>query len=102
MPGWVPRSWGVCPGSNVVEGTIAEWQDWTGLAFPVSGEYVVPGALVPVSISVEGDLGRLAEPNVWMRHRVRGQYGARAVAGSRLPATEFGASQSGTAVAGPA
>ncbi|MBA2487927.1 MAG: GNAT family N-acetyltransferase [Chloroflexi bacterium] len=61
---------GICQGSNVVQGTIAEWQEWTGLTFPVSGEYVVQGALVPVSISVEHDLGRIAEPNVWMRHRL--------------------------------
>jgi GNAT superfamily N-acetyltransferase len=61
---------GVCPGSLIVEGTVAEWEEWTGMAFPESGAYVVEGALVPVEIDRERDLGRYVEPNVWMRHPV--------------------------------
>ena len=49
-----------------VEGTREEWEAWTGMAFPDDGEYVVPGALVPVSF--EGGRGVYVEPNVWMRH----------------------------------
>jgi GNAT superfamily N-acetyltransferase len=56
----------VCPASMRVEGTREEWQAWTGMAFPDDGEYVVPGALVPVSF--EGGRGVYVEPNVWMRH----------------------------------
>ena len=56
--------------SLVVTGTVAEWEQWTDLAFPESGTYVVPGALAPVTIDCERDLGRHAEPNVWMRHPV--------------------------------
>jgi len=55
--------------SMVIEGTIAEWERWTGLAFPESGQYVVAGALVPVTIDRDADRGRYVEPNVWMRHR---------------------------------
>jgi hypothetical protein len=54
--------------SMVIEGTVAEWERWTGLSFPDSGEYVVAGALVPVKIDREADRGRYVEPNVWMRH----------------------------------
>lgn len=61
---------GVCPGSLVVEGTVAEWEAWTGMAFPDSGSYVVEGALVPVEIDCAQDVGRYVEPNVWMRHSV--------------------------------
>ena len=61
---------GVCPGSLVVTGTVAEWEQWTGMAFPDSGAYVVDGALVPVEIDREHDRGRYVEPNVWMRHPV--------------------------------
>jgi GNAT superfamily N-acetyltransferase len=61
---------GVCPGSLVVEGSVAAWEEWTEMAFPDSGEYVVEGALVPVAIDREGDIGRYVEPNVWMRHPV--------------------------------
>ena len=61
---------GVCPGSLLVSGTVAEWEEWTGMAFPDSGEYVVEGALVPVEIDRDADVGRYVEPNVWMRHSV--------------------------------
>jgi GNAT superfamily N-acetyltransferase len=59
---------GVCPGSLVVEGAVAEWEEWTGMAFPDSGSYVVEGALVPVEVDHARDVGRYVEPNVWMRH----------------------------------
>jgi GNAT superfamily N-acetyltransferase len=52
----------------VIPGSIAEWQEWTGLSFPESGPYVVPGALVPVDVDVERDEGLYDEPCVWMRH----------------------------------
>jgi GNAT superfamily N-acetyltransferase len=61
---------GVCPGSLVVTGTVAEWEEWTGMAFPDSGSYVVEGALVPIEVDREHDRGRYVEPNVWMRHPV--------------------------------
>jgi hypothetical protein len=58
----------VCPmpRAMVVEGTVAQWEVWTGMRFPESGEYVVPGALQPVSIDTSHDLGRYDDPNVWM------------------------------------
>jgi GNAT superfamily N-acetyltransferase len=59
---------GIAEDSLVSEGTVAELEEWTGLAFPESGSYVVPGALVPVEIDVENDRGAYREPNVWMRH----------------------------------
>jgi hypothetical protein len=58
----------VCPESMRVTGTVAEWEEWTGLRFPEDGDYVVSGALVPVTFA-EG-LGVYVEPNVWMRHRL--------------------------------
>ncbi len=61
---------GVCPLSMQIPGTIAEWEEWTGLQFPESGRYVVPGALVPIEIDVEADSGLYVEPNVWMHHRL--------------------------------
>lgn len=54
--------------SMVVTGSIAEWETWTGLAFPETGCYIVPGALAPVSIDLEKNLGTYIEPNVWMQH----------------------------------
>jgi hypothetical protein len=60
---------GVCKESMVITGTVAEWEEWTGMRFPDSGPYVVPGALVPVQIDRDRDQGRYAEPNVWVRHQ---------------------------------
>ena len=57
--------------SQRVDGTIAEWETWTGLAFPDSGDYVVDGALIPVSIDRDADRGTIVEPNYWMRHPIR-------------------------------
>lgn len=60
----------VCPASMRITGTLAEWEAWTGMRFPESGVYVVPGALTPVTIDREADRGEYVEPNVWMRHAV--------------------------------
>jgi GNAT superfamily N-acetyltransferase len=59
---------GIAPDSLVSEGTVAQLEEWCGLAFPESGSYVVDGALVPVEIYREADRGVYSEPNVWMRH----------------------------------
>ena len=60
----------VAPSSMRIAGTIENWEGWTGLRFPDTGTYVVPGALIPVDIDVDRDEGLYVEPNVWMRHRV--------------------------------
>jgi GNAT superfamily N-acetyltransferase len=58
----------VAPQSMAITGTIQEWETWTGMRFPESGLYVVPGALQPVLIDLERDCGRYEDPNIWMRH----------------------------------
>jgi GNAT superfamily N-acetyltransferase len=63
---------GIAERSMTVEGTVAEWESWTEMAFPDSGAYVLPQALVPIEIDRGGDLGTYVEPNVWMRHSPRG------------------------------
>ena len=57
--------------SMIVTGTVADWQEWTGLPMPGSGQYVVPRALAPVDVDYQRDLVRYTEPNVWVRHEVR-------------------------------
>jgi hypothetical protein len=61
---------GVCASSMRVTGTVAEWEEWAAMAFPETGDYVVPGALCPVSIDRDADVGVYVEPNVWMHHRL--------------------------------
>lgn len=60
----------VAPQSMRVPGTVAQWEAWAGLRFPESGDYIVPGALVPVQVDVERDCAVYVEPNVWMLHQV--------------------------------
>ena len=59
---------GTAPEAMRIPGTVAEWEEWAGMAFPESGHYVVPRALVPVEIDRERDEGLYVEPCVWMRH----------------------------------
>ncbi len=58
----------VCHRSKTVRGTRAEWEAWTGMKFPQSGRYIVPGALEPIDMNLEKDEGVYIEPNVWMQH----------------------------------
>ena len=57
-----------CHEAMTIRGTRAEWESWTGMHFPQSGPYIVPGALVPVTMDIEKDEGVYIEPNVWMQH----------------------------------
>jgi GNAT superfamily N-acetyltransferase len=60
-----------CHESKTIRGTRAEWEDWTGLKYPQSGEYVFADALVPIKMNVKRDEGVYIEPNVWMVHKTR-------------------------------
>ncbi len=62
---------GVIPKAETIQGTVKEWEEWTGMAFPESGSYIVPGALQPVTIDCERDRGLYEEPNYWMKHSTR-------------------------------
>jgi GNAT superfamily N-acetyltransferase len=59
-----------CHQSMTVPGTRPEWEEWTGMKFPQSGRYVIPGALNPVEMNIEKDQGVYVEPNVWMVHEI--------------------------------
>jgi hypothetical protein len=57
---------------TVVAGAIADWRRWTAMEFAASGPVAVPGALVPVHVSLEQDHAVHVEPNVRVRHTVPG------------------------------
>jgi hypothetical protein len=40
------------------------------MKLPESGEYVVEGALCPVVIDRENDLGIYTEPNLWISYKL--------------------------------
>ena len=54
----------------MVRGSVADWESWTGMAFPESGRYVVPQATQPVVIDRERDEGVYFDQNVWMVHAI--------------------------------
>lgn len=56
--------------SMVIEGSVAEWEEWTGMVFPATrDDYVVPDALNLVRIDREQDRGVYVEENLWVQHR---------------------------------
>jgi len=57
-----------CKKAVEIKGTVKEWEAWTNMKFPESGEYVVEGALCPVVIDREHNLGTYIEPNVWISY----------------------------------
>ena len=59
---------GSAPRSLTILGKRAEWEEWTEMTFPDDGDYVVPGALVPVHF--KNGRGLYVEPNVWVHHQV--------------------------------
>ena len=54
--------------STSMDAPAADWEGWTGMAFPEDGDYVVPGMLD--LLRVRGGRGRHVEPNVWVCHRL--------------------------------
>lgn len=72
---WVRVHWclgakilALAPESMKIAGSVSEWAQWTGMDFPNSGEYIVPGALQPVEVDIAKDYGCYNDPNVWMHH----------------------------------
>lgn len=51
-----------------VFGTVEEWESRFRLPFPDSGQYIVPGALTPITINRTNNTGLYVEPVVWMLH----------------------------------
>jgi hypothetical protein len=58
----------VLPHSMRITASVAEWESWTGLVLPQSGDYVFPEGLATVHVDHEADLCSYWEPNVWMVH----------------------------------
>jgi len=49
--------------------TVSQWEEWTGLEIPVSGDYIIPKGMAPLRVDTNTDLGTYVEPNIWVRHR---------------------------------
>ncbi|WP_262500047.1 hypothetical protein [Photorhabdus heterorhabditis] len=40
------------------------------MKFPQSGQYVIPGGLVPLLVDVQQQMGYYTEPNLWMSYNL--------------------------------
>jgi GNAT superfamily N-acetyltransferase len=49
-------------------GSVKEWEEWSGMALPATGDYVVPLGMNVLAIDVGADRGTYVEPNIWVRH----------------------------------
>jgi len=56
------------PLSMTIPGTLAQWREWTGMAFDADGPVDVEGGLVPVLVNTQQDYAVYIEPNVWVHH----------------------------------
>lgn len=59
----------VCENSMTIRGNLSMW----GKLFEegkilTAGDYLLPGALTPVSIDVENNFGEYVEPNIWIKY----------------------------------
>jgi hypothetical protein len=60
------------PRSLHITGTVGEWESWTDMAFPETGDYVFPAGLATVHIDRDADTGEYWEPNIWLIHQLGG------------------------------
>ena len=56
------------PNSQTMTGTVEQWETWTSMKFPETGEYVIPDGMSLLYIDREADSGIYVEPNVWVQH----------------------------------
>ena len=61
----------VIPRSLHITGTVPQWEAWTKLRFPETGDYVFPAGLTTLHIDRDRDLGDYWEPNIWIIHPSR-------------------------------
>jgi GNAT superfamily N-acetyltransferase len=59
---------GPCERSMVVEEPIAFWENWSTQRFEASGDYTLEGAIAPVKIDLDRQMGTYEEPNVWVAY----------------------------------
>jgi GNAT superfamily N-acetyltransferase len=57
------------PQSLHITGTVGQWETWTQMEFPETGDYVFPAGLATVHIDRDRDIGEYWEPNIWIIHR---------------------------------
>jgi hypothetical protein len=62
----------VIPHSLHITGSVGQWESWTHMRFPETGDYVFPAGLATVHIDRADDIGEYWEPNIWIIHQASG------------------------------
>lgn len=57
--------------SSRISGTIAEWESWTGMAFPADGDHIFPEGLSTLRVDRAADRAVYWEPAVWVTFDLR-------------------------------
>ncbi|NNN02366.1 MAG: hypothetical protein HKL86_11095 [Acidimicrobiaceae bacterium] len=55
--------------AQTMTASVSQWEEWTRLELPDSGDYIIPKGMSPLHIDKMEDLGTYVEPNIWVRHR---------------------------------
>ncbi len=54
-----------------IDAPLTQWETWTGLVFPDSGEYILPGGAVPMVADCESGRGCYVAPSIWIAHTLK-------------------------------
>ena len=54
--------------SMVITGKIKDWEGWTNITIPESGKYIIEGALNPLEVDYEQDIGIYYDPCIWVKY----------------------------------
>jgi hypothetical protein len=54
--------------AQTMTGTIQDWEEWTGMSLPASGDYVIPQGMSVLNIDRDTNLGTYVEANIWVQH----------------------------------
>jgi hypothetical protein len=58
------------PESLRITGTVSDWESWTSMEFPETGDYVFPAGLALLHVDRDRDAGEYWEPNIWVIHTI--------------------------------
>ncbi|MDM1377962.1 hypothetical protein [Myroides marinus] len=59
-----------CNKSLQIEGTVSQWEMWTGFTFQTTGEYTLNRALSTLKVNVELNKAYYNDPHIWMLYNV--------------------------------
>lgn len=60
----------VCEHSMSIRGNVSFWESMLGEKVAKSGAYFLKGALKPIDIDLQKDLGEYKEPNIWIKYDI--------------------------------